>query len=121
MLPNRTYFFNVKENRMGDLYLNIVESKDKEGSGFERQSVIIFADDLPAFLGDFDKALKVLEKTVREQKRAPKRGDDARERGDRGKRDDRGGSDRGDKKSYRPKGKTTNNENSRRVIVKKQD
>jgi hypothetical protein len=26
-LQNRTYFFNVKENRMGDLYLNIVESK----------------------------------------------------------------------------------------------
>jgi hypothetical protein len=23
-LPNRTYFFNVKENRLGDLYLNIV-------------------------------------------------------------------------------------------------
>jgi hypothetical protein len=28
ILPNRTYFFNVKENRMGDLYLNIVESKN---------------------------------------------------------------------------------------------
>jgi hypothetical protein len=68
ILPNRTYFLNVKENRLGDLYLNIVESKNKETGGFERQSVIVFSDDLPAFLGEFDKALKILEKTVREQK-----------------------------------------------------
>ncbi|MCL1814601.1 MAG: DUF3276 family protein [Treponema sp.] len=69
ILPNRTYFLNVKENRMGDLYLNIVESKNKETGGFERQSVIVFADDLPAFLGEFDKSLKALEKARREQKR----------------------------------------------------
>jgi hypothetical protein len=73
ILQNRTYFFNVKENRMGDLYLNIVESKNKETGGFERQSVIVFADDLPGFLGNFDEALKVLEKAVREQKRGPKK------------------------------------------------
>jgi hypothetical protein len=71
ILPNRTYFLNVKENRMGDLYLNIVESKNKETGGFDRQSVIVFADDLPAFLGEFDKSLKVLEKAIREQKRNP--------------------------------------------------
>lgn len=65
ILPNRTYFLNVKENRMGDLYLNIVESKNKESGGFERQSVIVFAEDLPYFLGEFDKALKVMEKAAR--------------------------------------------------------
>jgi hypothetical protein len=54
---------------MGDLYLNIVESKNKESGGFERQSVIVFADDLPLFLGEFDKSLKMLEKAKREQKR----------------------------------------------------
>ena len=70
ILPNRTYFLNVKENRMGDLYLNIVESKNKESGGFERQSVIVFAEDLPAFLGEFDKSLKVLEKAARDQKKA---------------------------------------------------
>ncbi|MDR2073040.1 MAG: DUF3276 family protein [Spirochaetaceae bacterium] len=69
ILPNRTYFFNVKENRMGDLYLNVVESKSRETGGFERQSVIVFAEDLQGFLGEFEKALKVLEKEVREQKR----------------------------------------------------
>jgi hypothetical protein len=70
--PNRTYFFNVKENRLGDLYLNIVESKNKEDSGFERQSVVVFADDLQDFLKGFDDSLKILEKSVREKKRPPR-------------------------------------------------
>jgi hypothetical protein len=70
ILPNRTYFFNVKENRMGDLYLNIVESKNKETGGFDRQSVILFADDLQEFLKGFDESLRVLEKSVREKRRA---------------------------------------------------
>jgi hypothetical protein len=70
LLQNRTYFFNVKENRMGDLYLNIVESKNKESGGFERQSVILFAEDLREFLAGFDESLRVLEKADREKKRA---------------------------------------------------
>jgi hypothetical protein len=70
LLPNRTYFFNIKENRMGDLYLNIVESKNRETGGFERQSVILFADDLPEFLKGFDESLRVLEKAMREQRRS---------------------------------------------------
>ncbi|MDR1928993.1 MAG: DUF3276 family protein [Treponema sp.] len=85
ILQNRTYFFNVKENRLGDLYLNIVESKNKETGGFERQSVIVFADDLPAFLKNFDEALKALEKAVREQRRGG--GDRRQDRGQAGGRD----------------------------------
>ena len=69
MLANRTYFFNVKENRMGDLYLNIVESKNRDNGGFDRQSVILFADDLQEFLKGFDESLKVMEKAVREKRR----------------------------------------------------
>jgi hypothetical protein len=69
ILQNRSYFFNVKENRMGDLYLNIVESKNQETGGFERQSVILFADDLQEFLQGFDESLRVLEKAVREKRR----------------------------------------------------
>ena len=61
LLHNRTYFFNVKENRVGDLYLNIVESKNRDEGGFDRQSVILFADDLQDFLKGFDEALRVLE------------------------------------------------------------
>ena len=68
LLQNRTYFFNVKENRMGDLYLNIVESKNREEGGFDRQSVILFAEDLQEFLKGFDEALRVLEKEVRERR-----------------------------------------------------
>ena len=69
ILPNRTYFFNVKENRMGDLYLNIVESKNRDDGGFDRQSVILFADDLQEFLKGFDESLRVMEKEARERKK----------------------------------------------------
>jgi len=69
ILQNRTYFFNVKENRTGDLYLNIVESKNRETGGFDRQSVILFADDLQEFLKGFDESLRVLEKETRERRR----------------------------------------------------
>ncbi|MDR2194074.1 MAG: DUF3276 family protein [Treponema sp.] len=68
-LQNRTYFFNVKENRLGDIYLTIVESKNKDEGGFERQSVVLFADDLTQFLGGFEDALKVMDKADREKKR----------------------------------------------------
>ena len=68
-LQNRTYFFNVKENRLGDLYLNIVESKNRDEGGFERQSVILFAEDLEDFLRGFEESLKMLEKAAREKRR----------------------------------------------------
>jgi len=74
ILQNRTYFFNVKENRVGDLYLNIVESKNRETGGFDRQSVILFADDLQEFLKGFDESLRVLEKETRERRRSPRAG-----------------------------------------------
>jgi hypothetical protein len=72
-LPNRTYFFNVKENRLGDLYLNIVESKNKDSGGFERQSVILFAEDLSEFLKGFDESLRALEKAMKEKRRGAPR------------------------------------------------
>ncbi|MDR2478775.1 MAG: DUF3276 family protein [Treponema sp.] len=78
ILPNRTYFFNVKENRMGDLYLNIVESKNRETGGFDRQSVILFAEDLQEFLKGFDESLRVLEKTEREKRKSGRAGKTAR-------------------------------------------
>ncbi|MDR1252507.1 MAG: DUF3276 family protein [Treponema sp.] len=89
-LQNRTYFFNVKENRMGDLYLNIVESKNRDTGGFERQSVVLFADDLTEFLQGFDESLRVLEKAEREKRRGKARydhpeGEEHKVRGDTGK------------------------------------
>jgi hypothetical protein len=53
----RTYFFNVKENRNGDLFLNIVESKKNGENDFERHSLIVFHEDLENFLDGFHKAV----------------------------------------------------------------
>ena len=52
----RTYFFNVKENRHGDIFLNIVESKKNSETNFERHSLIVFNEDLDNFLQEMKKA-----------------------------------------------------------------
>lgn len=57
----RTYFFNVKENRHGDLFLDLVESKfQEEGGGFERRSILVFEEDLEQFLLGLQEALNYL-------------------------------------------------------------
>jgi hypothetical protein len=58
----RTYFFNVKENRLGDMFLTVVESKPSETEGFERRSVVIFREDMPEFLKAFQGALDFMGK-----------------------------------------------------------
>ncbi len=58
----RTYFFNVKENRFGNLFINVVESKKHSTDGFERQSVIIFEEDLNDFVREFQKAVDFVKK-----------------------------------------------------------
>ena len=62
----RTYFFNVKENRNGDLFLNIVESKKHGEEGFERHSVMVFEEDIEEFVESFQKAADFI---VRSKKR----------------------------------------------------
>lgn len=59
---NRTYFFNVKENRQGNLFLNIVESKKHNDIAFERHSVIVFEEDIENFLTEFNKAASFMMK-----------------------------------------------------------
>jgi len=61
----RTYFFNVKENRNGDIFLNIVESKRHGEEGFERHSVIVFEEDIENFEEEILKALSF----IKEQKK----------------------------------------------------
>ena len=56
----RTYFFNVKENRLGDVFLNIVESKKNGEDQFERRSVIVFKEDLASFLEALDASIKFI-------------------------------------------------------------
>ena len=72
---NRTYFFNVKENRTGDIFLQIVETKSLENSDFERRTVVVFEDDMRKFLKGFDESLSFIEKErkARQKERAEKR------------------------------------------------
>jgi hypothetical protein len=62
-LENRTYFFNVKENRTGDVFLQVVESKNVEGSGFDRRAIVVFEDDMQRFLQGLENSLSYIEKT----------------------------------------------------------
>ena len=45
----RTYFFNVKENRMGSHFLNIVESTKKPDGTFDRHSIMVYEEDIENF------------------------------------------------------------------------
>ena len=65
-LDNRSYFFNVKENRAGDVFLQIVESKIKEGLD-ERREIIVFADDMQQFLKGMESSLSFIEKDRKEK------------------------------------------------------
>ena len=56
----RTYFFNVKENRHGDVFLNLVESKKNGETEFERHSIIVFEEDLENFLAGFNQAVEFI-------------------------------------------------------------
>jgi hypothetical protein len=68
-LENRAYFFNVKENRNGDVFLQIVESKSKEGSEAERRDVVLFADDMSDILKGLDQALQFIDRDRKDRAR----------------------------------------------------
>jgi len=69
-LDNRSYFFNVKENRTGDVFLQVVESKSKNGEDFDRHAIVIFADDMQKFTRGLDESLKFIEKNRKEKAKA---------------------------------------------------
>jgi len=78
-LDNRTYFFNVKENRTGDVFLQVVESKNMEGAGFDRHAIVVFEDDMQKFLQGLESTLKFIEKNRKSKlKEATERGDKPR-------------------------------------------
>ncbi len=70
VLDNRTYFFNVKENRTGDMFLQIVESKNKNGEAFDRHQIAIFAEDMQNFCKGFENALTFIEKNRKAKAKA---------------------------------------------------
>ena len=75
---SRTYFFNVKENRTGDLFLNIVESKKHGESGFERHQIVVFQEDLAEYLAEFQKAADFMRSNIRQRDSAPRPRRDAK-------------------------------------------
>lgn len=75
-LDNRTYFFNIKENRTGDVFLQVVESKSSEGTGFDRHAIVVFEEDMQKFLQGLESSLSFIEKN----RKARVRDESARER-----------------------------------------
>lgn len=75
-LDNRTYFFNVKENRTGDVFLQVVESKSTEGADFDRHAIVVFEDDMQKFLQGLESSLGFIEKNRKTRvKEAAERGE----------------------------------------------
>lgn len=66
----RTYFFNVKQNRVGDLYLTIVESKPTEPESFDRRSIVVFQESSGEFLKALGKAIEAMHESAPEHRDA---------------------------------------------------
>ena len=58
----RTYFFNVKENRMGSHFLNIVESTKKPDGSFDSHSIMVYEEDIDNFMRELNRAFKVFKR-----------------------------------------------------------
>jgi hypothetical protein len=63
----RSYFLNVKENRRGDLYLTIVESKRHGETDFERHQVLVFEEDLNELRKGLDRVFEFIDGTKRKK------------------------------------------------------
>ena len=61
----RTYFFNVKENRRGELFLNLVESSKREDETFERHQIMVYQEDLNEFVRNFERAIAAVRELQR--------------------------------------------------------
>lgn len=60
----RTYFFNVKENRNGDIFLSVVESKPTETETFDRRSIVVFKENMEGFMRALRTATGYMEKAT---------------------------------------------------------
>lgn len=69
VLNNRAYFFNVKENRTGDVFLQVVESKNKNGENIDRHAIVVFAEDMQKFCKGLEDSLQFIEKDQKEKKK----------------------------------------------------
>ena len=67
VLDNRSYFFNVKENRTGDVFLQVVESKSRNGEDYDRHAICIFAEDMQKFFKGLDESIAFIDKDRKER------------------------------------------------------
>ena len=67
VLDNRTYFFNVKENRTGDVFLQVVESKSRNGEDYDRHAICVFAEDMQKFFKGLDDSVSFIDKDRKER------------------------------------------------------
>lgn len=56
MKDDVTYFFNVKENIYGEMFLNIAQST-KDGGRFARQAIVVYQEKLDDFLQGIEKQI----------------------------------------------------------------
>ena len=75
---NRTYFFNIKENRRGDMFMSIVESKKLASGEFERHQIMVFEEDLVPFADGMTEAFDVMRKKRYERARHGMTSDESR-------------------------------------------
>jgi len=64
----RTYFLNLKENRSGDLYLTVVESKKHGEEDFERRQIMVFEEDLVTFERNLGEVIAFMRARNREKR-----------------------------------------------------
>lgn len=70
----RTYFFNVKENRNGDIFLSVVESKPTETETFDRRSIVVFQENMEGFMRAMRTAAGYMDKAgQRPRRESPRR------------------------------------------------
>ena len=62
MTDKRTYFFNVKEDRTGSHFLNIVENKKMPNGTYDRHSIMVYEEDIENFMKELNRAFKVFKK-----------------------------------------------------------
>lgn len=62
----RTYFIDVKESKLNELYLTLTESK-KTSTGYEYQTVIVFKEDINDFSNSLNKAFLLFKEEENEK------------------------------------------------------
>ena len=60
----------LKENRTGDVFLQIVESKNRDGAEADRHQIAVFSEDMQKFLQGMEKSLDFIEKNRKAKQKA---------------------------------------------------